>query len=84
VKKGIHPDLEWRVMPKNPHAECSLQNAAIVPRGVRRRLVCEWSKQDTDGSSSRYEELMERMGVVWEQFTGESAANRPEDDACPK
>lgn len=57
LEKGIKPDLTWRVMPKNPHLECSLQNAAVVPRAIRRRLVSEWSKKGKDGRS-RYQELV--------------------------
>jgi hypothetical protein len=38
-QKGMEPDLGWRVVPKDPQAEWGVENAEIVPKGVRNALI---------------------------------------------
>ena len=48
-QKGVEPNLAWRVVPKEPDGEWGLNNAEIVPKGVRHVLVSEFLKRSGEG-----------------------------------
>ncbi len=54
IESGVEPDLQWRVVPREPGVACSLDNAAIVPRDIRRELVAALEKEGME----RYRELL--------------------------
>jgi hypothetical protein len=50
-QKGMEPDLNWRVVPKDLDAEWGLKNAEIVPKNVRNTLVSAFLKRSREGES---------------------------------
>jgi hypothetical protein len=48
-KQGLEPDINYRVVIKDPDAEFGLKNAEIVPKGVRNVLVSAFSKRNGEG-----------------------------------
>lgn len=56
-EKGVDPDLAWRVVPRNPDDEWGFNNAAIVPKDVRKALVSLFTN-NSDNSVQRYHEVL--------------------------
>mmetsp|Transcript_41667 Transcript_41667/g.97255 ORF Transcript_41667/g.97255 Transcript_41667/m.97255 type:complete len:197 (+) Transcript_41667:57-647(+) len=54
AERGVKPDLQWRVVPREPGVACGLDNAAIVSRDIRRELVAALEKEGRE----RYRELL--------------------------
>jgi hypothetical protein len=55
--RGIHPDLSWRVVPKDPDDDWGLNNAVVVPKNVRKELVSVFT-ENTNNSVERYNQLL--------------------------
>jgi hypothetical protein len=62
-KKGMEPNVNYRVVIKDPDAEWGLKNAEIVPKNVRNVLVSVFSKRNGEGVE-RYHEILARCAVV--------------------
>lgn len=62
-KKGMEPDINYRVVPKNPDAEWGMENAEIVPKNVRNVLVSAFLKRNGE-DAERYHEVLARCAVV--------------------
>jgi hypothetical protein len=62
-KKGMEPDINYRVVPKNPDAEWGMENAKIVPKNVRNVLVSAFLKRNGE-DAERYHEVLARCAVV--------------------
>ena len=55
--KGMLPDLSWRVVPKNPDDDWDVNNAAIVPKDVRKTLFCVFSENNIN-SVEHYSQVL--------------------------
>ena len=62
-KKGMDPNLNYRVVPKNPDAEWGVENAEIVPKNVRNVLVSAFLKRNGE-DAERYHEVLARFVVI--------------------
>ena len=56
LASSVKPDLQWRVVPIEPEKACSLENAKIVERDIRRELVAAIGKEDC--GREKYRELL--------------------------
>ena len=59
--KGVQPDLGWRVVPRDPDGDWTCDNAALVPRDVRKELVSVYVN-NSDNSVEQYHELLSACG----------------------
>jgi len=58
----MEPNINYRVVVKDPDAEWGLKNAEVVPKGVRNVLVSAFSKRSSEGAE-RYHEVLARCAV---------------------
>jgi hypothetical protein len=64
-QKGMEPDINWRVVPKDPGAEWGVENAEIVPKGARNLLVSAFFKRSRGGEGVHMDrEVLARCVVV--------------------
>jgi hypothetical protein len=64
-QKGIEPDINYRVVPKNPDAEWGVVNAEIVPKHIRSELVTAFLKRSREGEGVQiHREVLARCAVV--------------------
>ena len=49
AKKGLEPDINYRVVITDPDVAWGVRNAEIVPKGVRNVLVSAFSKRRREG-----------------------------------